>query len=91
MKKTAITTNHDNKKIAKITENVYFNMCFAIHEHVFLYLSTCLICTIWFYGFVSFNSVVLATQIQIFCGTHPEMIEDQVKYLHTKFGAFITK
>ena len=66
-------------------------MCFAVHEHVFSCLSKCLICTIRFYGFVSFNSVVLATQIQIFCGTHPEMIEDQVKYLHTKFRAFITK
>ena len=55
------------------------NMYFCIYRHL---------CTTQFY---SFNSVVLATQIQIFCGTHPEMIEDQVKYLHTKFGAFITK
>ena len=68
-------------KIAKITENVYFNMlmmCFAMHKHVcaveFFHAcvkhvsscsSTCLICTIQFYGFVSFNKV-LATQIQIF-------------------------
>ena len=36
------------------------------------------ICVILFCGFVSFNIVVLATQIQIFHGTHPEMIEDQV-------------
>jgi len=28
--------------------------------------------------FVSFTIVVLATQIQIFYGTHPEMIEDLV-------------
>ena len=27
----------------------------------------------------------------IFDGTHLEMIEDMVKYHHTKFGAFITK
>jgi len=50
-----------------------------------------IICTIQFYGFVSFNSVVLATQMQNFHGTHLEMLEDQEKYLHTKFGAFITK
>ena len=60
------------------------NMYFRVYRHVLYAL-------FGFYGFVSFNSVVLATQIQIFCGTYPEMIEDQVKYLHTKFGAFITK
>ena len=66
-------------------------MCFAMHKHVFSCLSPYLICIIQFYGFISFNSVVLATQIQNFHGTHLEMIEDQEKYLHTKFGAFITK
>ena len=66
-------------------------MCFAMHKHVFSCLSPYLICTIQFYGFVSFNTVVLATQIKNFHGTHLEMIEDQEKYLHTKFGAFITK
>ena len=79
-------------KIAKITENVYSNMlmmCFAMHKHVSSRSSTCLICTIQFYGFISFNIVVLATQIQIFHGTHPEMIEDQVKYLHIKFGTLV--
>jgi len=66
-------------------------MCFAMHKHVFSCLLPYLIHTIQFYGFVSFNSVVLATQIQNFHGTHLEKIEDQEKYLHTKFGAFITK
>ena len=65
-------------------------MCFVMHKHVFSCLLTCLICIILFYDFVSFNIVVLAAQIQIFHGTHPEMIEDQVWYLHTKFGAYIT-
>jgi len=45
-------------------------------------------CTMLFYGFINFNMVVLATQIGIFDGTHPGMIEDRVKYHHTKFGAY---
>lgn len=36
----------------------------------------------------SFTLLVLATQIGIFDGTHPGMIEDRVKYHHTKFGAY---
>ena len=66
-------------------------MCFAMHKHVFHVYCLYLICTIQFYGFVSFNSVGLATQIQNFHGTHLEMIEDKQKYAHAKFGAFITK
>ena len=52
-----------------------------MHKHAFSCLSPYLICTIQLYGFVSFNSVVLATQIQNFHGTHLEMIEDQEKYI----------
>jgi len=61
---------------------MYFNMysyAYAMYKYyVFSCLLTCLICAILFYGFFSFNIVVLATQIQIFHGTHPEMIEGQV-------------
>jgi len=35
--------------------------------------------------------MVLAIQVGIFGGMHPEMVEYLLKYHHTKFGAFITK
>jgi len=40
---------------------------------------------------ISLITLVLTVQGGIFDGTHLEMIEDQVKYHHTEFGAFITK
>jgi len=53
-------------------------ICFAMYKHIFSCLLTYLVCSKLFYGFVNFNIVALSTQMQIFHGTHPEIIEDQV-------------
>jgi len=76
-------------------------MCFrvykcvlVIHKHVLSCLLTCLILAKLLYGFVSFNKLNctgFSHTDGIFDGTHPEMIQYQVKYYHTKSGAFITK